>query len=1073
MDLLGTPQFTAHILAFRRTLSVSQFPRHGRGTGRWAKKRAFLPGGMLALTGECVMRGYPLPSDWRGQEGTITLTFHGSARETLSVRVVESTHSLSKNDEDTWNISLACEIIAAPTQEGFGGTQPASTEPVKSDQELYAGLSKVFDPKNLLTSATVQVDVWPLGDSDADERQRIADLVGITAARFTGAKVKYARLEPGRVYDAGVITIQQSLTDSAEDVTNPATYTTTDPNTLTSSAAAAGINVAAASPGGSFVERETTQREIHDAATFIHKTYGLRDTKEDIEMPGSPRADDAAALFRQERITRVVPTGITPATPAPTLAGVVLRTIDREQINRVQWRHSYVFGHVNSKQEIEFGESSDERDPSILTDSEPITVVTATEAPPAAPTPTIAGLVHRRTRSVRLTDSGDWKHTFLFARRTTQDDREMDASSVMTDVSQLADTTIIALVRDTATPAAPAAPAGLQHRETDIRQLHGTRWLHVYTFARNTREQDIEYDGSFIQDDPQNLEDDTVTADVTDSSVPPAPAAPAGLKHYRTHSRQLTAPGKWVHRLYYARRDSKDAIEMDGTRTDLEFFDLDSDGTTTQVYTTAGGAPADPAAPAPELLLLSQETRVLNNTLSQRVTKWGTVNSRQRREFGHNRVATDSQGIDNHKTHAIVHATGSPPADPVAPANQKLIEKFAVPVTQGYEMTVWQWGTLDSRDKIEFGYEKVVVDPRGIEDMEVQATVWNSDGAAPADPAVPAGLKLRSRADHPVRFHRKVRVWVYTQSDTVDDILLPRTVTTTDPNGLDSSATVAAFNAAPVLPAGFVARGTARVWKTPDHYVETIQGGLTTTRQDIEFPGSVARYVATDGQRLTTTTVIDDAASSVSDLAAAEGLAQKSNIAFDWAEVVRLNANKVRKTVATSDAFQLVRSRSYGGKVTVLGRLVAVVNVHMARRLRRGSTQWDVLINPITLLQVKMEMTFRRRLIANEELPLHFAGLIGKRNDRPFLGLPTGQVTYLGAEPIYNAAVAAPRVIDLTYRLMFDSLGHYDEAGIVPGWNFVSGGNLGSYSENALVPAAAFGWPAAAAPYADFSVLLP
>jgi hypothetical protein len=78
VDLAGAPAFTVNVYAFRQKFKTETAPRRGRGDGAWdgPNSRAFLPGSTLALSGTVANAGYPLPAQWKGQEGSLALQFH-------------------------------------------------------------------------------------------------------------------------------------------------------------------------------------------------------------------------------------------------------------------------------------------------------------------------------------------------------------------------------------------------------------------------------------------------------------------------------------------------------------------------------------------------------------------------------------------------------------------------------------------------------------------------------------------------------------------------------------------------------------------------------------------------------------------------------------------------------------------------------------------------------------------------------------------------------------------------------------------------------------------------------------
>lgn len=1020
MDLAEAPKFTVDVWAFRQKFTVQNAPRQGRGTGRWYKSRAFLPGATLALKGHVVYAGYPLPDDWRGQEGEITLTFHKGAKQVVSVRVIEAEIAMAAEGTG-WDIALVCLVTANPTMSGFGGEQPEATDPDKSDQELYAALAKTADPNNLLTSAQRQYDVWPLGDTDEAERVKLTNIIATaTANAFAGAKVKLARLEPGRSDDAGIVTVQLSLTDTVEDVVNPITQTTIDPEGLASNATAAGINETPVGPGGDFVARDTTTREIHDAATLTAVSYGLRDHKEDVEMPGSTRTQDPRELVQEERRTLVTASGTPPATPTPTTEGLVLRAVRREQLNRLKWAHTFVFAPRDSEQDIVFPGSPRNVDPSSLGDTEQVTDVTDSEDPPATPTPDNAALKHRGTTSIRLTDSGKWQHVFEFARRNREDDAEMGNSSTLVDVSNLESQQQVAVVASSGTPSWPSTPGGLKQRNVRSVQLHDTRWLHTYLFARTTTEDDVEMGGSLVVDDASDLADSQTFAILHTSATASGvqPVAPSGLKIRDTKSKQLNDE-HWLHTFEFARTNREDDIENAGTVTRLDPSLLADHDTVTEITASATPESAPESARAAELTHTATETVKLHDG------KW------------------------RHTYH---------------------------------------FGRLTRQQQIEFEASPDDRDPKSIEDREQITRVTTA--AAPEDAATVitpllsiAGLKHRrtlsvkltadtldASPDEPAKWKH---TFFYARNDTEDDVLLPLNVTEADPEGITSSQQKATLSGvAPTLDAGYSVLETVTKTLVTGKTLTIVRGGLNSSKEQIERSGTEARFSPFEQTSLTTTEVLDDDENTVADLATEYGLTRNLDPTFDWVRYVRLNAEKVKRTVGETADFELVRAVSDGGLRTMTS---AAGFVWLSRKLKRGTisgvTLHDVLILPLTRLRFTVDFTIRRRAVMNPAVPL-FLHLSGHANAANFMGFPAGMVSYVGGAPMWNNKIPTPRMVDILYRFHFDSFGIYDDTPVQLGWRSTTA-DLDGVDENSLVAASVFGWGLSIPPQSDFDVFLP
>lgn len=740
-------------------------------------------------------KGWPLPDVWKGQEGTLTVKFHHTRKQVLQIRVVSADVALkSKESRDVWTIGLACEIIAEPRYIGWDGTQPQADDPAKGNVELYAGMTKVHDPRNLQTAATRQYDIWPLGDSDDLERQKLADLVAsATAGGFVGAKVKTARLEPGRSWDAGIITVALALTDTAEDVTNPISKRTTDPQGLTDSATVAAINADPAAPQD-LIFRDTTSNEIHDTAELKVSSFGTRDTKDDIEYPASTFTNDGTGLTGQERKCVVQTSADLPTViPDPSDPRLIIRTVDRVRLDRKHWQMVYVFAPRNAQQELEQEGSPHSRDPKSIADQDQITQLTLSPNPPSTPSPLVSGTKIKRIRSTQKTAAGAWEHTFFYARRDEQDDVEMPHVKTLTD--------------------------------------------------------------------------------------------PNDLESYQTFASQF----------------------------------------------------------------------------------------------------------DN----------SSPPADPSTPVGLKLAEKFDVPL-------------------------------------------------------------------HPTK---SLRVWTFKKKDSKDELLLPKTVTYTDPQGLESKATVAALDATPAVPGGLVLRNTESLNVTPGHVLNVIEAGVRSTKDDKEMGNTATHYVITDAGNSEDATVINDVR-ALSVIGQEIFTARKADPSFDSVDLRRLDATHVLQVIKTHNPYQFFDGHVAGGRNPVQAILTGNgVSVFMHTKRKRGSNLWYVLLSPQTLYQAVVQFSFKRKVGMPGTLPTAFPYL-GTSNSNTWLGLPAGTVTYMGCQPHDNFNVPVPRIAEMIYHFRFDSIGIFAETGIRMGWHITTQ-NMTNYAENSWIPVSALGWnQAGPLPQVDYDPFL-
>jgi hypothetical protein len=1113
VSLVGSPTFKVDVYAWRQKVASRKRSRNGRNQGRWDKTAAFRPGGTLALSGEVVYKGYPFPAELgRNVQGTVTLQFHDQAgtkaKMQLTVRVDDVDVEQKKDSDDTWLISLGCTILANPTLSGFTGTQADPAETAKSDVELYDGLTKTYDPNNLLTGATAQYDIWPLTDSDAAERQRIADLVAAVAAapRFPGAKVKTASLAPGRGDDFGVVTVALSLTDTVEDVVNPITQTTADPQSLTSNASAAAVNGDPTAPGGDFVERETTTRELHDAATLTSKSYGLRDTKDDVEMPATGRSDDPKDLVDSERITKVHDSATAPATPTPTTTGLVLRAIERVQINRIRWSFTWHFGRTDSQEDIEFPGSPDERDASGLADDETVTQVTASSTPPSTPTPTVSGVKLRRTVSIQLTDAGKWEHRFQFARRTTQDDVEMDGSDTQDDASDLSDSRSITQVQGSVTPSPPSTPAGHVLRRTHTKQLHDTKWAHTFEYGRRTTEEDITRPGTVIRDDASDLGDErTYTAVTTDTATPPSQTFTGyALRHIETEQIHAQgaggSPGKWRHTLYFGRRTHAEDVTLPGTILNADPSALAS----TREYTEITTDTATPSSVsfAGYALRSIQTEQIHAQGAGGSPGKWrhthhfGLRSTEDDVEFDGTTVQDDPQDLEDDQILAEVQGSATPNAAPSggAPTGLKKREVRTKQITPTKWLHSYHYSKRDHADDHIVGGWEAIDDLSDLEEGGVVVAVTNSvtPAAAPASPQAGAKhVRTRSRQVHDQAntgggTGKWVHTYFYATRTAAEDITFPGTVTGEDPALLrdrDTKTIIDTNATAPAAPAartGLVHVQTDTVQLTnagTPQYRHTYLYARRDSKTEIEQDATVARRPGIDPAEIVTASVIDSTDADWNDGTAA-GIAAAAfgrlatgagaDKTYETADARKLNANKALKRIITVPDYRIFRSSSeaYVAEVKAWREGSAVV-VWTEQCFQRGSNLWSFLITPQAMRRTIEDFEIRRRVAASSVNRLR--DYAGTMNAAQFLDFPAGTVTFRGVDVEENRATAAPRIVEVRHKFRYDSAGQYHDTGVCLGWN-LRVGNLSMALAPGFNFALLFGWPAAVLIPADYSI---
>lgn len=538
IDLPGqSAAFSVWARAHSSELSAAMLDAAGRGDSEWPEMRPGSSSGFISVGAEIALDGWPYPSKFRGEKGTLIVQLHTGVNITYTVRVVKESFGKPNKESGLWSMTLVCQLVADPAPAGFTGTQPTAATESLSDKMLWAGLMTRVDPQGLADAAGRRLMVWGVSDNDAAEKSKIDNVLAAIAAPFSTLKLRGGSFTRAGLW-AAYIDLEWGLTDTAEDVINPRTQTTIDPSALADQASSAAINGTPPTPSGaSFVARDTTTAELNDQKTLSTTQWGLRSHEQDVTMPGTITGDDATQLEDEATVTVVTASGTPPSIPAAPL-GQHLKT-QTEQLNPGKWRHTFQYGVTTSKQAVEFGGTDAQTDASGLDDGERITVKNESSTPPATPSATISGVKLRRTISRRIAGTPEgWSHTFIFDRRTTEDDVEMDGTATTTEPFELeAQGTITQVTTSGTPPATPSAPvAGALYRETVTRQRHDGKWAHTFVYRARTAADDAILPHSWTKEDPSDIDSHGEVAAINST-----PATPGSYKIRDVTGHYLTA----------------------------------------------------------------------------------------------------------------------------------------------------------------------------------------------------------------------------------------------------------------------------------------------------------------------------------------------------------------------------------------------------------------------------------------------------------------------------------------------------------------------------------------------------
>ena len=449
VDILGVRKFEMWALAFSRRVGVGVKQLREQGKD-YLRADALQHNGTLLLRGKVRKDGFPEPESLRGAEGSVKLTFIEGHHCTVTVMFTSCTISQNEKSTDDWDVSLEGQIIGMST---WAWTGSQTEEPEIVFERIVRGdpAFKQLDPNQLQEASTIIVDVIGLEEGDVTDCLEIishftrdpsvpalADPNPIRIAH----KVRSVSMQREGKYSA-TITIQYGLTTTLEDVENPGTSITTDPEDLASQAAVTRVNADPTPPTADFIDRGTTVQELHDGATRKTTQYGLLSTDDDITYPGTPTRKDPDAIESTAQVTQTAAHPETgpvepPDDPDAPADAPVLMWREGVRINRKRWRWSWGYSNTGTQGRIAYPREVIEREGQLFTPADTTSIFTSKSDAPAnedIPVSRIEGLVLRRQLAVRVAeDPEQWHHIFQWASRDELQDAEFPGRVLDRDI---------------------------------------------------------------------------------------------------------------------------------------------------------------------------------------------------------------------------------------------------------------------------------------------------------------------------------------------------------------------------------------------------------------------------------------------------------------------------------------------------------------------------------------------------------------------------------------------------------------------------------------------------------------
>lgn len=485
---------------------------------------------------------------------------------------------------------------------------------------------------------------------------------------------------------------------SQDEIEQEGTSTTADANGLDADGRITQVtasSTAPADPGAPAGQklRTVTTRQRTDGLWVHTFTYGLTDTLDDIQMPGTRADADAQDLEDGGVATVVSDTSTIPATPtAPGTSTLVL--VSSTQRNDGKWVHQFRYGPVNTQQAKEYAGTTSEIDPAAIRDGGSALVVNASSTAPAAPAaPGASKLI--ATESTRLTSGGKWQHVFRYGTRTSQDEIEQEGTETTADANVLdARARITVVTASDIPPVTPTAPTSQKLRTTTTRQRTDGLWVHTFAYGLTDTLDDVQMPGTVARADAQDLEDSGEATVVNASSTPPStPSAPGTSVLVYVDSTQLNDT-EWKHRFTFGPANTKQAKEFAGTVTRIDAQALD-DGGTALVVNGSSTPPATPSAPGTSKLVRRESKQLTAGGKWQHVFTYGPRDSADDVNF--------AAAIDRIDPNAITSTSDTSAINSTAAAGlAKIIEIRGKRLTDGSVQYTTVSGLRDSKDEINF-----------------------------------------------------------------------------------------------------------------------------------------------------------------------------------------------------------------------------------------------------------------------------------------------------------------------------------------------------------------------------------
>lgn len=919
--------------------AINYVPRFGPGTGGFQDYRYIRDDTNFAWSGVTTYAGdgKPIPANYQGQKGFIELQYginevmlaNGSsladASYTITRPIIIRTYKLDDNETGKpsplgpglWASSGTAEATGPAVFSAAWGTMPDAGSVTKTDVVNYNTMAITLDTANngLVGDQKYIIDYWTLtDDSDAGRKSKLLQAMQAAIPVDPRFKQRPATILPDSP-SGGKIHIEFALKDTYDDVNLPVDIKNTDPDGLTNNYTWSAINGTPADPGvlNTQVIGQEVRILVDGKLQFINKGGGFT-PRQAIEEGGTNYRFDVNSLENEgvSYVTYTTASGVPNSPAAPN--GLQIVGTSSIATSHFKSKLKTDYGVRSPAQQLTFPETEDTTDPNNIAMTARRAQVYDIGSPPAVPTDLPTGNV-KELRFVDIPKTptlgetvGKMIRIWYYGGKDSKDELLLEHYRTTSDTNALQSSAVRAALDGDTNPTTVADSFG-------------------HTLVQR-----------------------------------PSTVIPVTLGLGTNRVLTITE---------YGLRTTKEDITDEESEVAEDLSLVDSVETITEVYAT-GATPGNPSFTLPEVKLVEQRVKILNQIESKRTSVHKTKNPLDERDFDLTKTQVDGNSIEDESVRVKFWATNvSTPTSPVSPPSNNV--------------------------KLRYHFTRNIT---------------------PATMSVP-GINME--------------VFIYGARDSKDSLILERYETTTDESALESSA-IRSFLDGDSIPVTITDANGVTLYKTKTHVkpvtlalgtnrtLYVVEYATTTTAERITFPGSPIKSDFAEGfvQEFTTLEVSDPSV-SIGDARIAYENANKNDKTYAGLTVEQFDHKyKLLKRRFIQDSKKVVSSG--GSRSEFLNNIGNQVYIPFV--IPRASNGTKAYIQKQQIWRSIAEMqVFRRFVITTDPTDAMLrSSQWNNRNISNFGPFNAGFVLFSYANFIYAGGQTMNRPVAIRYVLKIDSL---------------------------------------------------